>query len=175
MKNKTLDLTLTALFAVIICVCSWLSIPSAVPFTLQTFAVFLALLVLGGRRGTTAILLYILIGAVGLPVFHSFTGGIGILIGPSGGYITGFFLLSLTYWLITKKAGEKLWIKALALLIGLILCYIAGCAQYALVSKVSVSVKSAVLTCVLPFILPDIIKLIFSIFLSNKISKISKV
>ncbi|MBR4051204.1 MAG: biotin transporter BioY [Clostridia bacterium] len=173
MKNKTLDLTLTALFAVIICVCSWLSIPSAIPFTLQTFAVFLALLVLGGKRGTTAIFLYILLGAVGLPVFHSFTGGLGILIGPSGGYITGFLLLSLTYWLITKKAGEKLWIKALALLAGLLLCYIIGCAQFALVSDVSV--KSAVLTCVLPFILPDLLKLILSTLLSVKISKISKV
>ena len=173
MKNKTLDLTLTALFAVIICVCSWLSIPSAIPFTLQTFAVFLALLVLGGKRGTTAIFLYILLGAVGLPVFHSFTGGLGILIGPSGGYITGFLLLSLTYWLITKKAGEKLWIKALALLAGLLLCYIIGCAQFALVSDVSV--KSAVLTCVLPFILPDLLKLILSTLLSVKISTISKV
>lgn len=173
MKNKTFDLTLTALFAVIICVCSWLSIPSAVPFTLQTFAVFLTLLVLGGKRGTTAIFLYILLGAVGLPVFHSFTGGIGILIGPSGGYITGFLLLSLTYWLITKKAGEKLGIKALALLTGLILCYIAGCAQFALVSDVSV--KTAVLTCVLPFILPDILKLFLSVFLSIRLVRVSKV
>ncbi len=173
MKNKTFDLTLTALFAVIICVCSWLSIPSAVPFTLQTFAVFLTLLVLGGKRGTIAIILYILLGAVGLPVFHSFTGGIGILIGPSGGYITGFLLLSLTYWLITKKAGEKLWIKALALLTGLILSYIAGCAQFALVSDVSV--KTAVLTCVLPFILPDILKLFLSVILSIRLSRVSKV
>lgn len=173
MKNKTFDLTLTALFAVIICVCSWLSIPSAVPFTLQTFAVFLTLLVLGGKRGTIAIILYILLGAVGLPVFHSFTGGIGILIGPSGGYITGFLLLSLTYWLITKKAGEKLWIKALALLTGLILCYIAGCAQFALVSYVSV--KTAVLTCVLPFVLPDILKLFLSVFLSIRLVRVSKV
>lgn len=173
MKNKTSDLTLTALFAVIICVCSWLSIPSAVPFTLQTFAVFLALLVLGGKRGTTAILLYILLGAVGLPVFHSFTGGIGILIGPSGGYITGFLLLSLTYWLITKKAGEKLWIKALALLAGLLLCYISGCAQFALVTDTSV--KSAAFTCVLPFILPDTIKLILSVLFSVKLSKFSRV
>lgn len=174
MKNtKTLDLTLTALFSVIICICSWLSIPSAVPFTLQTFAVFLTMLVLGGKRGTAAIALYILLGSFGLPVFHSFTGGIGILLGPSGGYITGFLLLSLTYWLITKKAGEKLWTKALALLTGLILCYLTGCVQFALVSEVSI--KSAFLICVLPFLLPDTVKLILSLLLSNKIIKISKI
>ena len=173
MKSKTLDLTLTALFSVIICVCSWISIPSAIPFTLQTFAVFLTMLLLGGKRGTTAVLLYILLGAVGLPVFHSFTGGIGILIGPSGGYITGFLLLSLTYWLITIKAGEKLWIKALALLSGLLLCYAVGCVQFTIVS--GAAVKSAVLTCVVPFILPDILKLFLSIVLSIKINKFSKV
>ena len=173
MKSKTLDLTLTALFSVILCLCSWLSIPSAVPFTLQTFAVFLTLLVLGGKRGTTAILLYILLGAVGLPVFHSFTGGPGILLSPSGGYITGFLLTALTYWLITKKAGEKLWVKALALLTGLLLCYLTGCIQFALVSEVSV--KAAFSACVLPFILPDTVKLILSLLLSNKLGKISKV
>lgn len=172
MKNKTLDLTLTALFSVIICVCSWISIPSAIPFTLQTFAVFLTILLLGGKKGTTAVLLYILLGALGLPVFHSFTGGIGILLGPSGGYITGFLLLSLLYWLITKKAGEKLWIKALALLSGLLICYTVGCLQFTIVS--GTSVKSAILTCVVPFILPDILKLFLSIVLSIKIKKISK-
>ncbi|MBQ6930843.1 MAG: biotin transporter BioY [Clostridia bacterium] len=172
-SSKIFDLTLTALFSVIICICSWLSIPSAVPFTLQTFAVFLTLLVLGGKRGTTAIALYILLGAVGLPVFHSFTGGPGILLGPGGGYITGFLLLSLTYWLITKKAGENIRTKVFALLTGILLCYLTGCIQFALVSKVSV--KSAVLTCVVPFILPDAVKLILSLLLSNKLAKINKV
>lgn len=173
MKIKALDLTLTALFSVIICICSWISIPSVIPFTLQTFAVFLTLLTLDGKRGSYAILLYILLGTVGLPVFHSFTGGIGILLGPSGGYITGFLLTGLTYWIITKKAGEKLWIKAFALLIGLILCYLSGCIQFAIVS--SVTVNSAFLTCVLPFLIPDGLKLILALLLSNKINKINKV
>ena len=111
--------------------------------------------------------------AVGLPVFHSFTGGPGILLGPGGGYITGFLLLSLTYWLITKKAGENIRTKVFALLTGILLCYLTGCIQFALVSKVSV--KSAVLTCVVPFILPDAVKLILSLLLSNKLAKINKV
>lgn len=173
MRNKTLDLTLTALFAVIICVCSWLSIPSVIPFTMQTFAVFITLLVIGGKRGTTAILLYILLGIAGLPVFHSFTGGIGILTGPSGGFIYGFLLMGLCYALVTKKAGEKLYVKVSALLTGMILCYAVGCMHFALVSEVSA--KTAFFTAVLPFILPDLLKLFVSILLSSRIKKISKV
>ncbi len=172
MKPKILDLTLCALFAVIIALCSWLSIPSAVPFTLQTFAVFLALLVLGGKRATVSVAIYILLGTVGLPVFHLFTGGLGILIGPTGGYIVGFLPLCICYLIITK-AGEKLWIKALALLIGLVMCYICGTVQFAAVSQISI--KSAFITTVVPFIIPDTIKLIFSLILSARLKKIIRV
>ena len=76
----TKDLVYIALAAVLICVCSWISIPMAVPFILQTFAVFCVLELLGGRRGTIAVCVYILLGAVGLPVFSGFTGGIGKLL-----------------------------------------------------------------------------------------------
>ena len=140
---------------------------------MQTFAVFITLLVIGGKRGTTAILLYILLGIAGLPVFHSFTGGIGILTGPSGGFIYGFLLMGLCYALVTKKAGEKLYVKVSALLTGMILCYAVGCMHFALVSEVSA--KTAFFTAVLPFILPDLLKLFVSILLSSRIKKISKV
>ena len=63
------DMSLTAMFAVLMAVCSWISIPTAVPFTLQTFAVFCAVSMLGGKRGFFAVLVYILLGAVGIPVF----------------------------------------------------------------------------------------------------------
>ena len=66
-----------ALMAVLISVCSWLSVPAAIPFTMQTYAVFTALLLLGGRRGSIAVAVYIALGAVGLPVFSGFAGGIG--------------------------------------------------------------------------------------------------
>ena len=86
------DMAYIALMAVVIALCSWISVPAAVPFTMQTFAVFCALLLLGGRRGTFAVALYILLGAFGLPVFSGFRGGIGALLGPTGGYIVGFLL-----------------------------------------------------------------------------------
>ena len=89
-KSKTYDLVYIAVFAVLMAVCSWISVPTAVPFTLQTFAVFMAVGVLGGRRGTMSVALYIILGAVGVPVFAGMTGGIGILTGTTGGYIVGF-------------------------------------------------------------------------------------
>lgn len=108
---KTRDMAYIALMAVLISVCSWLSVPSVIPFTMQTFGVFCALLLLGGRRGSIAVLLYIVMGAVGLPVFSNFAGGVGKLMGPSGGYIFGFLLTALCYWAMTALLGEKTLIK----------------------------------------------------------------
>ena len=71
-RFKTLDLVYCSIGAALIAICSWISIPTAVPFTLQTFAVFLVLLLLGGKRGTIATLIYVLLGAVGAPVFAGF-------------------------------------------------------------------------------------------------------
>ena len=74
-KSKTYDLVYIAVFAVLMAVCSWISVPTAVPFTLQTFAVFMAVGVLGGRRGTMSVALYIILGAVGVPVFAGMDRG----------------------------------------------------------------------------------------------------
>ena len=95
MKNSfsVRDMIYIALMAVVLALCSWISVPSVVPFTMQTFAVFCALLLLGGRRGFFAVLLYILLAAVGLPVLSGFRGGIGALLGPTGGY-AGYTVLS---------------------------------------------------------------------------------
>ena len=100
---QTMDLAYVAVCAALMAVCSWISIPATVPFTLQTFAVFCSLGLLGGRRGTAAILVYLLLGALGVPVFAGFSGGIGILFGTTGGYLLGFILMGLIYWL-----GERL-------------------------------------------------------------------
>ena len=94
-KMQTLDMAYIGLFAVVIAICSWISIPTVVPFTLQTFAVFLAVAVLGGKRGTLAVIVYVLLGAVGLPVFSGFKGGIGVLLNTTGGYIIGFVFSAL--------------------------------------------------------------------------------
>ena len=92
MRHSVKSLTLIALFAVIIAICSWVTIPFyVVPFTLQTLGIFLTLRFLGSKRGTVAIAVYLVLGALGVPVFAGFTGGIGRLLGPTGGYLVGFF------------------------------------------------------------------------------------
>ena len=119
--QKIVAMVQIALFAAIIAVCSWIQIPMTVPFTMQTFAVFCALATLGGKGGTISVLIYIVLGAVGVPVFAGFTGGVGILFGTTGGYIIGFLFTGLLYWLITHFLGDKLPVMILALVLGLAL------------------------------------------------------
>ena len=121
-RQNILDMVLIAMFAVIIAVCSWLSIPGEVPVTLQTFGVFCAVGLLGGKRGTLSVVIYILLGLVGVPVFAGFKGGVGSLIGPTGGYIIGFVFTALVYWLVTKLLGTKIWAVVLGMVLGLVVC-----------------------------------------------------
>ena len=168
MKSKTLSITLIALFAVIITLCAWITIPFAVPFTLQTFGVFCALLYLGGKRGTTSILIYILLGAVGIPVFSSFGAGLGKLLGPTGGYILGFLLTGVIYILFENKNKK---IKIFALALGLIVCYIFGTLWFYYTMDGKYTLWAALMTCVVPFILPDAAKLALAVILTDKIKK----
>ncbi|MGI6071133.1 MAG: biotin transporter BioY, partial [Blautia sp.] len=95
-RNHTRQLAFAGLFAAILAVLSVIQIPmpSGVPVTLQTFAVALCGCVLGRKWGFTATLLYVLIGTVGLPVFSGMKGGIGVLAGPTGGFLFGFLALA---------------------------------------------------------------------------------
>lgn len=176
-ENKTKSLILTALCTALICVCTVISIPFAIPFTLQTFAVFFALCLLGGKKGLVSILLYIALGAVGLPVFSGFRGGIGVLFQTTGGYIVGFVFIALTYILFTKIVGEKTWVKAVALWVGMMICYLFGTLWYVLLNMRNgspVGMIAAFLTCVLPFILPDAAKLALAMVISGRIKKITE-
>lgn len=174
MKPKALKLTLTALFAVIISICSMLSFPSAVPFTLQTFGIFLALFVLGGKYGTLSIAVYICLGLTGLPVFHGFTGGIGIIMGNTGGYIIGFVLSGLIYALITKLIGEKPWSKLISAFSGLIVCYIAGTLWFAFTATQSNSFFPIIMTCVIPYVIPDTVKILLAFFIAKRTEKFTR-
>ena len=176
MKFHTKDLCYMALMAVLIAVCSWISIQTVVPFTLQTFAVFCALELLGGARGTVAVAVYLLLGAVGVPVFAGFTGGLGILFGTTGGYLLGFLLTGLVYWLF-ERLGRSLWLRSAALLIGLALCYAFGTLWFVeLYSRANgpLSVMTALGWCVLPFLLPDGVKLVLAMLLSARLKPLLK-
>ena len=181
----TKELVMTALMSVVIAVCSWISVPiGSVPFTLQTFAVFCAMLILGGKKGTFAVLVYILLGAVGIPVFAGFTGGIGIILGTTGGYIVGFLILGLLYWLIDSIAKDDLFsknnliIKIIALVIGLLLCYAFGTVWFMQVyakQAEAIDLKTALEWCVIPFLIPDIAKLVIAVIVSENVKKYAKI
>ena len=171
---STRDLVYVAVFAALMAVCAWISIPTTVPFTLQTFGVFLAVGLLGGKRGSIAVLIYILLGAVGLPVFAGFSGGVGILLGTTGGYIIGFLGSALLYWAITARLGTKPVVMAVAMVLGLIVCYAFGTAWFMVVyakNAGAVGLMTALGWCVFPFIIPDLCKIALAMGLSSRMAR----
>ena len=176
-RFKALDLVYISIGAALIAICSWISIPTAVPFTLQTFAVFLVLSLLGGERGTMATLVYVLLGAVGVPVFSGFAGGIGVILGNTGGYIVGFIFMGIIYMLFTRFFGKKNAVKIAALLTGLIVCYAFGTAWFMHVymkNTGEIGIMTVLAWCVFPFIIPDLLKMALAFMLSKRIEPVIK-
>ncbi len=172
-RSKTYDMVYIAVFAVLMAICSWISIPMAVPFTLQTFGVFLAVGVLGGKRGTLAIVVYVLLGAIGIPVFAGFTGGIGIILSNTGGYIIGFIFSALAMWAMETLLGKKTWVLAVSMIAGLIICYAFGTVWFMYVygkNMGAVGVATVLGWCVIPFIIPDIVKIVLALALSKRLA-----
>lgn len=173
-RGKTYDMAYIGVFTVLITICSWISIPTLVPFTLQTFAVFLAVSVLGGKRGTLAVVVYVLLGAIGVPVFGEFTGGIGIILRNTGGYIIGFIFSALIMWLIESLFGRKLWVQGIAMVLGLLACYAVGTAWFMFVymrDAGAVGLSTVLGWCVIPFIIPDAVKIALALMLSKILKK----
>ena len=169
---STGDIALIALFTAVMAVCSWISIPAAVPFTMQTFGVFITVGILGGKRGTLAILVYLLLGAAGLPVFSGFTGGFGHLMGPTGGYIIGFIFSALLMWLAEKLLGRSVRVLAVSMAAGLLVCYAFGTAWFIAVytkSTGEVGLMTALGWCVFPYIIPDVIKIVLALLLTRRL------
>ena len=177
-KNaKIFDLVTVAFAAALIAVCSWISIPMAVPFTLQTFAICCVLPLFGGKRGSAAVLLYLLLGLVGVPVFAGFNAGPGVLLGATGGYLLGFLLMGLMFWLLIRLLGERTWVQLLALLLGMAAVYAFGTAWFMVVyarATGPVGLLTALSWCVFPFIVPDLLKLVLALTLSKRLAVIRK-
>ena len=171
-KLTVRDMAYIAMFAVIMAVCSWISVPYVVPFTLQTFGVFLAVGVLGGKRGTLAVLIYILLGCVGLPVFAGFSGGIGVILGSTGGYIVGFLFTALVMWALEKMPGNRTVVSILSMVLGLIVCYAFGTLWFMLVyarATGPVGLWTALGWCVFPYIIPDLVKIALALVLQKRL------
>lgn len=168
---KTLDMVYIAVFAGLIAVCAWISIPTAVPFTLQVFGVFTALGLLGGRRGTLSVFIYILLGMIGIPVFAGFQGGAGVIFGTTGGYLIGYLAAALLMWAIEVKMGRNTVVLAVSMLLGLIVCYAFGTMWFQVVytqKSGAVGTMAVLGWCVFPFIIPDLLKLALALFVTKR-------
>ena len=158
---KIKDLTRIAFLTAIIIICSYITIPFAVPFTLQTLGVFLSVLVLGKNKGSFAVLIYLLIGIIGVPVFSGMKGGIGVLLSPTGGYLTGFLACAYITGIIYEKTNKPF----LSCISGLMVLYTAGTVWFYIVNPVSF--VSIIATCILPFIIPDVLKIALAVYIKK--------
>ena len=173
-KSKTRDMVYIAVCAVLIAICSWISIPATVPFTLQTFGVFLTVALLGGKRGTLSVLIYLLLGIIGIPAFAGFSGGVGVIFGTTGGYIIGFLFSALIMWGMEKALGKKTWVLALSMVLGLLACYAFGTIWFIIVyaqTSGEIGVLTALGWCVFPFVIPDFIKIALAMLLYKTLAK----
>lgn len=168
MRNQTYRIVYTGIFAVLLMICSWLSIPFLIPITLQTFGVFLTILCLGGKQGTWTILIYLLLGAVGIPAFSGFGAGFGYLLGNTGGYILGFVFIGLSAWLFETLFKKNLLIQISSIVLGLMICYAFGTFWFVFVSGSS-SIIAALSICVFPFIIPDLLKLAMACLICKRL------
>jgi len=157
-----------SVFTAIIAVCAQISIPmpTGVPFTLQTFAIPLAGIILGAKKGTLSVIIYIFLGIIGVPVFSGFIGGLAVIFGKTGGYIISFPILALCAGIGSNlyQKIKNIWIKnaifAAGLIIGAAINYTAGM----LVGKIilSCSFTQAFTLFILPYIPTAVIKIILS-------------
>ena len=173
-KLRTRDVALVGLFAALTVICAWISVPlGPVPVTLQTFAVFLAAALLGPRRGTLAVGVYILLGVVGLPVFSGFKG----LNHVTFGYVLGFLPLGLLTAAAEKLfPGRKLALP-MGMALGLLVCYLIGTVWFWYVMHfrgTEYGFGKILSLCVVPFLVPDLFKLGLAYFLSKKLAKYIK-
>lgn len=175
-KKRITDIVYTAVFASVISICALITVPFAVPFTMQTFGVFFALLMLGGKRGFYSVLVYTLLGLLGLPVFSGFQGGVSVLFGATGGYIIGFLLAALLFRFFEIIGGKKRGSRPASVFLGMIVCYAVGAAWYALVymNGTGIGFAASIAQCVLPFVFPDAAKITLAFVLCKRLKKYMK-
>ncbi len=183
-KNKTYNIVLIAVSAALITICSWISITiGPVPFTLQTMAIFAVLMTIGGARGSIAVVIYLLLGLVGVPVFAGFKGGPASFLGPTGGFLVGFAVASLVWILLEKLLRDKMSSSAVKRIlygvINAVICevvmYTIGVIWFMVVygqQTGPVGLGATLTMCVVPFIIPDIVKIAVAIVIGERAGKL---
>ena len=164
---KTKNLVVSAMFAAVIAVCSQIAFvtPTGVPFTLQTFAVCLCGYSIGKKRSFFALAAYILLGTVGLPIFSSFSGGLGVLVGKTGGFIFGFIPLA---FLCAFSAGLKnIVFKILLGILGIAVCHAMGVLQFAFVANTGIGASFVLVS--FPYLIKDAASVVISCLAAERI------
>ncbi len=168
---KTRNLVFIALMTAVLVVMSLISIPmpSGVPITLQTFGVALVGCLLGWKAGAVTVLVYIMLGAVGVPVFSGGRGGMGVLLSVTGGFIWGFVPYAM---LCGIKCGKHEIFTIIFAVLGLIVCHIAGVVQYSLVSGNNIWISAAKVS--LPYLVKDLISVAAAYCVSKVLKRVTK-
>lgn len=170
---KVKEIVLIGIMAAVCCVLGPWSIPiGAIPVSLQVVAVCLCSYVLGAKKGTLAVVIYILLGLAGLPVFSGFSGGAAKLLGPTGGYIIGFiFMAFISGFFVERYGSGKIYMQVIGLLSGLAVCYLFGTVWFAAINTKEMNFSAAFAVCVYPFIPFDLLKLAVCVILGNALRK----
>ncbi|MBQ8687127.1 MAG: biotin transporter BioY [Ruminococcus sp.] len=170
--KKTRNMTRIALFTAVIAVCSSISIPlpSGMPLTLQTFAAALAGFVLGWKHAAASVSVYLMLGAVGIPVFSGFTGGFARLFGLTGGYLWGFLLLAAFCGAAPLTSKGRC---AFLSLLGLLLCHSIGALQFALAAQTTP--LTAFLTASAPYLIKDVLSLLGAYGMASALKRAWKI
>ncbi|MCH3965747.1 MAG: biotin transporter BioY [Clostridium sp.] len=163
------EMCTVAIFTAITAVLSQISIPlpfSPVPITMQVLAIYLSSIILGSKLGTLSQIIYILLGIVGIPVFANFSGGLSVLVGPTGGFLISFPIIA---FIIGKTAENDLnfIFKILGLIFSLMVCYFIGTLQFIFITNMSI--QKSIALCVLPYIPLDIVKIIVAYILGYNV------
>lgn len=160
-KGKIYLMSITALMTAVTSVIAPMSFPiGVVPVSFTNFAIYLSVYLLGWKMGTVSYILYILIGAMGLPVFSGFSGGLGKLFGPTGGYIIGFIPMAIIAGLVVEKYENRI-LQFTAMVVGTCISYVIATAWFCVVMNSGVAAALGI--CVLPFIPGDIAKMVIAI------------
>ncbi len=169
MKINVKQMVITAMMAAVLCILGPLAIPiGPVPLSLTLVGVYLCSYVLGAKLGALAVVVYVLLGAVGLPVFSGFAGGAAKLLGPTGGYIVGFVLTALICGIFVEKF-DRWYVQLVGMILGLAACYLLGTLWFMV--QAHVTFVEALATCVIPFVVFDLIKIALGMALGITIKK----
>ncbi len=158
-KQNIYKLSTCALMTALMCVLGPMSIPiGPIPVSLTNFTIFLAVYLLGMRDGTISYIVYLLLGAVGLPVFSGYQGGMAKIAGPTGGYLASFILTALIAGFIIERFHAHTIIMILGMIVAMLAAYLFGTAWFVL--QMQCDIWYALTTCVLPFVLVDVVKIL---------------